>query len=249
MSGVLIIQPLPHGSGPFAGGTGVENLLTRDPKEIWVAPSAEAQGIDIDMGAAVTVDSFFLGFTNAGIGATWNIYTATGLTTGLVVVHTGAMRPADSIGPRHHCFVRLAAPVTSRYFKIVAAQAGAAPLQSGALVLGLAFEQWREFGGGRVPVDTGERQDLTSGGFGIGDGVVKAQFNWSFIDLSDAEVARLWAISRARGLRKPIVVVEDADLPAAQNEAIHYGVFDRFQPYERSAPETTRWAFSVLGWE
>lgn len=82
----------------------------------------------------------------------------------------------------------------------------------------------------------------------MGDGVVKAQFSFSFIDLTDAERNRLYSIKRDRGLRKPVLVVEDADLSAGQNEAIHYGVFERFQAYERTNPRKTRWAGSVLQW-
>jgi len=32
------------------------------------------------------------------------------------------------------------------------------------------------------------------------------------------------------------------------NEAIHYGVFERFQAYERLDPANTRWAGSVIDW-
>lgn len=248
MSGVLIIKPEPHGAFPNAAGSGASNLLTPSPKEVWIAPNSDPVEIQIDMGVAVTIDSFFLGFTNAAAGAMWAIYTNTAPGQGHVQLHNGLMRSADSLGPRHHAFKRIAAPVTSRFFSIAVYQAGGAPIYAGALVLGRAFEKYRERGADRTLIDTGIRNDLPDGGFNMGDGVVKAQFAFSFIDLTDAERALLYAIKMDRGLRRPVLVVEDADLTAGQNEAIHYGVFERFTAYERVNPRKTRWAGSVLQW-
>ncbi|WP_336958766.1 hypothetical protein [Sphingobium aquiterrae] len=248
MSGVLIVNPLAHAVAPAAPGTGGANLLTPDPNEAWLAPAVGVASIDIDLGQEQLVDSIFLGFTNATAAAHWSISTATAPGEGLVERHAGSLRAADSIGPRHHAFVRLPVPVASRYFRITTTQSDAEALYAGIVVVGLAFEKYREFGGGRTPIDTSARQDLIGGGFGIGEGVTKAQFDWSFVDLSDAELQRLWAIKMDRGLRKPVLVVEDADLTIGQNEAIHYGLFARFQAYERQDPAQTRWAGSILQW-
>ncbi|MGE4321760.1 MAG: hypothetical protein AB7E60_01870 [Sphingobium sp.] len=249
MSGVLIIKPLPIAAVTTLSGAAVTNILTADPNEAWIAGGLWAVAFEVDMGAIVTVDSFYLGYTNADAAATWSIQRGTGLGTGLTTIKpSGPMRPADSAGPRHHAFVRLAAPVESRYFRITIPQAGDAPLFIGALVIGHAFEKHREFGAGRTVVDTGARQDLPGGGFGIGEGVTKAQFNFSFVDLTDAETATLWALKKDRGLTRPVLVVEDADAAADLNEAIHYGVFERFQPYERVDPANTRWAGVVTDW-
>ncbi|WP_336973405.1 hypothetical protein [Sphingobium aromaticiconvertens] len=249
MSGVLIIAPLALAATPTVAGTGAANLLTADPNEAWIAPSLAPVTIDIDMGAVVAVDSFCLAYTNADVAASWWIEQGTGLGAGLsTIVPAAPMRAADSEGPRHHCFASLDAPVEARYFRITVSQSGAAPLYVGALVIGLQFEKHRERGGGRTPVDTGSRQDLASGGFGTDDGVVKAQFAFSFIDLTDEETRRLWSIKRGRGLRKPIVVIENADLAAGFNEAFHYGVFERFQPYEDVEADNVRWACSVVEW-
>lgn len=249
MSGVLIIKPLAIAAVPTVTGTGAANLRTADPNEAWVAASTASLTMDIDMGAAVEVDSFYLGYTNAAAAASWTIASGTGLGTGLVVIKAaGPMRAADSEGPRHHAFARLAAPVTSRYFRLTLAQSGGSPLYAGALVIGSAFEKHREYGAGRSVIDTGTRQDLPGGGFGMGDGAVKAQFAFSFIDVTEAEERKLWSIRKDRGLRKPLVVVEDADLANGLNDAIHYGVFDRFQPVEKVEADTLRWAGSILEW-
>lgn len=249
MSGVLIIAPVQPATVPVAAGTGAGNLLTASPREIWVAPSSATVTIDVDMGAAVPVDSFFLGYTNADAGASWTLYSGTGLGAGLSVISGAApLRASDSIGPRHHAFHRLAAPVVARYFRLSLTQSGGVALQAGVLILGKAFERHRELGGGRMPLDTGARQALNDGGFGVGSGVVKSVFSFSFIDLSDADLSELWAIAATVGLRRPVVVVEDADLALGRNEAIHYGVFERFQPYARQEPGTSRWAFSHEEW-
>ncbi len=247
MSGVLIIKPEPHGASPVAAGSGASNLLTFDPKEIWVAPNADPVEIQIDMGSVVTIDSIFLGYTNAASAAYWTIYRNTAPAVDHVLLHEGTMRAADSLGPRHHGFVRIA-PATSRYFSIAVFPNSPAPVYAGALVLGRAFEKHRERGAGRTLIDTGERQDLPGGGFNMGGGVVKAQFAFSFIDLTDAETFRLEQIKRDCGLRRPVVVVEDAELAIGQNEAIHYGVFERFQARESTDPDMSRWAGSVIEW-
>lgn len=248
MSGTLIIAPEPIAAVAVTSGTGADNLLTPSPREIWLAGSTAAQNIDIDLGEPVAIDSFFVGSTNAATAAMWTIWNATGMGSGLTQIKAaGPARAADSLGP-HHCFHRLAEPVVSRYFRIQIAQAGAAPVYAGNVVLGLAFEKHREYGPGRTPIDTALRQDLTDGGFGFGDGVVKSSFAFSFIDLSAAEKNRLWAIEKRLGLRKPVLVVEDADLAAGMNEALHYGVFERFQPYERANSREWKHAGSVIDW-
>lgn len=249
MSGVLIIKPLAIAATPTVTGTGQANLLTADPNEAWIAASTAAVTIDIDMGSAVTVDSFFLGYTNAAAAATWTIARATGLGTGLTTIKaSGLMRAADSDGPRHHCFARLGSAVSSRYFRLTLTQAGTAPLYVGALALGLAFEKYREYGPGRGAVDTSTREDLPGGGFGVGEGVVKSQFAFTFVDLTDAETRTLWSIKKDRGLTRPVILIEDADLTAGLNDAIHYGVFDRFQPIERASPRYRKWAGTVTDW-
>lgn len=249
MSGVLIIRPIIIDAVPSVTGSGAANLLTADPNEAWIAETVASQSIDIDMGAAVSVDSFYLGYTNADAAAAWTISRGTSLGGGLIVIKpSGPMRPDDSDGPRHHAFARLDAPVTSRFFRLTLDQAGVAPLYAGALVIGRAFEKYREYGPGRTLIDTATRQDLPGGGFGIGEGVTKAQFAWSFVDLTEGDTQQLWAIKKAVGLTRPVVVVEDADAPVGMNDAIHYGVFERFQPYERADPANTRWSMSMVEW-
>lgn len=233
-----------------SSGSGADNLLTRSPREVWLAADAGGQTIDIDLGEERSIDSFFLGATNAAADASWSIWQGSSLGGGLSeIIAAQTMRAGDSLGPTHHAFTRMAAPVTGRYFRISISQGvGGDPLFAGALLIGLAFEQFRELGGGRQPIDTGTRNSQSDGGFGTAAGVVKALFNFSFIDLTDADLRRLWAIAYKVGLRSPCLTIEDADLAYGRNEAIHYGVFQTFQPYERQEPGSSRWVFSHEEW-
>jgi hypothetical protein len=250
---MIIASPLPIAAlvvgGTAGAGSGYANLLTSDPKEIFVAGAGNAQTvIDIDLGSAADVDFFFLGFTNMSLAATWSIDKATGLGSGLAnLVPTGATRPFDALGSRWHAFAQLAAPANSRYFRIKVDQTGAA-LQAGILMLGKKFQAPYELGGGRTVIDTGAKEPLPSGGFGLGDGVVKAGLRWTFPDLSPADRRKLWSIVYGRGERQPVVVVEETGEDAGLHEEIHYGLFDRFQAYEREAPGATRWALSMTEW-
>jgi hypothetical protein len=253
---MIILKPLDVAAPPTAGGaagagSGAANLLTPDPKEVWVAGAVGVSTIDIDLGAAMDVDTFFLGFTNATAGATWLIQKGTGLGTGLTdLVPAGtAMRAADSLGPRHHGLAHLAAVANARYFRITVTQTGAEPLQAGALMLGKAFVAPYELGGGRQAIDTGAREDLLGGGFGIGEGVVKAALRWTFIDLAPADRRALWELVRDRGETKPVLVVEElGEGDEGLNEEMHYGVLDQLEAYERQAPGQTRWALRMTEW-
>lgn len=249
MSGTLIVAGDDVSAIAVSSGTGADNLLSQSPREVWMAASATPQTIDIDMGQVVPIDSFFIGATNATADAVWTVFRGASMgDEEQEIMAPRLCRAADSLGPTHHAFHRLAQPVSSRFFRIRISQGGADPFYAGRVLLGLAFEQFRELGGGRQPVDTGSRTSQADGGFGTAAGIVKALFNFSFIDLDDNDLRRLWAIAYKVGLRIPCVTVEDADLASGQNEAIHYGVFQTFQPYDRQEPGASRWAFSHEEW-
>lgn len=251
---MIILAPLAIAAAPTIGGTagagtGAANLLSPDPKEVWAAGTAGTTTIDVDVGSARDVDSFFLGFTNAAAAATWSVQSATGPGLGLVdLVPTTGFRAADSAGPRHHGFVRIAAPAATRYLRLTVTQPDAA-LQAGILLVGKGLSGPYEFGSGRAPIDTGTKEMLIGGGFGIADGVVKAQLRWTFPDLSPADRRALWALVSDRGETRPVLVVEETGEGAGLNEELHYGLFDRLQAYERLSPGTTRWALSMTEWQ
>lgn len=247
---MLIVAPYPIVQLAAASGTGGDNLLTPSPREVWNCGVVGTPGIDIDLGEVREVDSFFFGFTNAHPDATLQVVRLTefgGAVDGTVVDHR-PLRAADSLGPRHHGFAR-AAPVSGRYFRFIVGQAGTEPMTAGVLMVGKAFAAPYDFGGGRQPIDTGTKEPLEDGGFGIGEGVVKAGLRWTFGDLAPADRRALWALTYGRGETRPLVVVEElGEDGAGLGEEIHYGLFDRFQAYERVAPGQTRWSLSMTEW-
>lgn len=249
MPGLRIVTPMAEAAVITAPGTGVANLQTASPREVWVAASTANQTIDIDMGTDVTIDSFFLGGTNALPGATWTIrqVTAVGGTTVATYLNGGLMRMPGAIRKRYSSFYRHAVPITGRYFRIQVTQGAAPALQIGRLDIGLALEWPYAFGSGRTPIDTSRILDLPDGGFGIDRGVVKSLLNWRFVDLDDATLAKLWAIAEDRGESKPVIVAE-GDTNPLQEPSLHYGLFRRFEAFEREDPAATKWAFSMIEW-
>jgi hypothetical protein len=246
VSNMIVFNPLPMAAVTSpAGYTGGDNLLTPDPKEVAVTMLGPGVGsFDIDMGAAVTIDTLLLGGLSAG-NYLYAFASATGMGTGI----TTLAFPGGPTNAAPYGFLKLAQPVTSRYFRI---QAGTsvALFTLGVIALGLSFQPThnREWGGGRLLIDTGSKERLLGGGFGIGRGVRKAAYRWTFGDLLDAELDALWNLALDRGETSAIVVVEDPAETVGLGNRIHYGLFDRFEAFERQNPSQTRWALSVEDW-
>ena len=85
--GLLIVRPI--ACTVTAGGSGVANLLTPSPREIWIAGGAGAQSIDIDLLSAQPVDCFDLGFTNARADAIWTIQSIASIGGATVMIGKG----------------------------------------------------------------------------------------------------------------------------------------------------------------
>lgn len=169
---------------------------------------------------------------------------------GLLFLNVGMSALSSSAAPpRRHGLFRFPA-VLARFITVAFNQPANPILQVGLLLVGVAFQPThnREWGSGRQIVDTGSREPLLGGGFGIGEGVRKAVFRWNLGDLTDAEVESLYDMALDRGETRPILVVEDPDATTGLNERIHYGLFDRFDAYERLGPGRTTWALSVTQW-
>lgn len=251
MANMLILSPLTASSVAVSSGTGGNNLLTPDPKEVWTASSTAAQTITFDFGAAVSIDTVFMGFTNADAAATWTITAGPSTGTENTIQAATLLRAAsDAIGPRYHAFYhRTAGPVSHRFWRIATSSTTAAP-QAGIVGMGAAFKPTfnREWGAGRRVIDTGSKSRLRGGGFGISQGVKLPGYQWTFGDLTDAEVQTLWALAMNRGETSPVVVCEDPDTGLGLTERLHYGLFDRFEAFERADPNLNRWALSMEGW-
>ncbi len=247
-----VIEPKPFtplfawSGNPTSGGA---NFATPDPKEISTY-SAGGASIELDFGAAVTLDSFFFLVWNATLAATATVYTATAAGgTGLVQRVAGGFRAADAVALPQRVLFRFAA-VASRYWVVNVNNAGGAALQMGAVAAGLAFEaSWdKEFGSGRRLIDTAKTQPLIGGGFGVQPGARKAAYSWTFGDLTDAEVEQLWGIAYRVGNSSPIIVQEQDGATVAANEKLHYGLFQRFEQWDRRDPNATKWSLEVEEW-
>lgn len=246
MKGLQIIRPIP--AAVHATGSGPANMLTPSPREIWIAAEAGAQQIDIDVQSAQAVDGFYLGFTNARPDAQWTIQSIAAIGGAVTTTHLNAqpMRLAGALRDRFAAFARLPVPVTGRYFRVIVDQPET-KMEIGNLVVGLTLEWPYAYGSGRQPIDSSRVVDLADGGYGIDAGVVKAQFQWRFVDLDSDTLDKLWAIVEDRGEHKPLVIVEGAAYPPKAT-AVHYGLFRRFEPFEREDAAATKWAMTVGEW-
>jgi hypothetical protein len=250
-----IIEPLPivgvvtsYDSSP----TSQAKLYSDDPKEVFASPNALAQDIIIDLGNGYAVDSLFLGFTNATAAAQASLGTCTAINgTGYVNrVASTVIRPADCATVRSSLLFRMnPAPVAQYWYISLSANAGV-NWQIGRIAAGLAFESaWdREWGSGRRAIDTAKVTQLVGGGFGVQAGARKAAYNWTFGDLDETELNRLWGIVYRVGNSSPIIVNEQDAATTAVNERLHYGLLQRFDPFERREPFATKWALEIEEW-
>lgn len=248
--GIGIVAPLPIAALTASDGTGVPNLLSPATREVWRAAAVGSSTVDIDFGGAVPIDTVFLGFTNATAAATLSVATMTGPSgAGLSVVRPAStLRVPYSVGARHHAYVHLAEPVTTRYLRLTLNQVGgSAPLQAGVLVTGLTIERPYEYRAGRVALDLSKKTELVDGGFGISKAAVVSSYRFTLSGLSDDQVEELWQIVMAIGESSPILIVEGHDA-AVRFSHLHYGLFQRLEPYEREEPEDTRWGLSIRDW-
>lgn len=235
MANMIITAPLAIAAVTASRGSGVSNLLTADPKEVWAdSATGGAATIDVDLGTAQSIDTVFLGHVHGpAAGATWTI---TGGVSGNseVVLNTGALRVPDVTGraPALSHGLWLGATVSVRYLRLSLTQpAEAPPLMAGVLLVGRSFQPAynREWGSGRRPIDGGSATALASGGYGVSEGAMRRGFYWTFGDLSADEVEALEEIALDRGETRPLLVVEDPARTAGLRTRIHYGLFTKFR--------------------
>lgn len=255
MGNILILSPQPISAIAASRGTGIANLLTPDPKEVWLDSAVgTAANIDIDMGSVVAVDTVLLGHVSppAG-GASWAITGGAAGYTDQVIKADGALRAIDSAGlspTMSHGFWH-GTQAYVRYLRLAITQpAGSEPLSAGVVMAGSAFLPTynKEWGAGRRVIDTGSVTSLPSGGFAIVEGARKGGYSWTLGDLTDAEVDVLYAYQLSRGETRPFLVVEDPAATTGQRYRIHYGLLTSLRPYERRNPKQTRWEFTVEEW-
>ncbi len=248
--GLTIVQPIPIAALAVNHGDGIDYLRSPDPKEVWQASTTAPTVIDVDLGTERQIDTVFLGFTNAAAGAVWVIRRTSNMAGADVVpmTSTGPFRVPGASGARHHGLALVPVQHTTRYLRITVVQEVGGPLlQAGVLMIGKRFEHPYEYKAGRRPIDLSERVDLAGGGFGFGRGAIKSSFRFTFADLDQAKLDQLWRIVATSGNQHPVLLVEGGD-GAIAHDQVHYGVFERFEAYEREDPVDTRWGLSMQDW-
>jgi len=256
MQNLLILAPAPIAAIAASRGSGAENLLKPDPREVWADNAVgTAATINIDLGVVRSIDTVFLGYVAPlAASATWSI---TGGVAGYAEVTLSAAASArvpDVAGVRapelSHAFWH-GDTATVRYLRISITQpASAEALTVGVVLAGAAFVPTynREWGSGRKPIDTGTVTPLPDGGFSVVDGVCKTAWFWTLGDLKDAELDVLYHLALNRGLGKPLLVVEDPEAAAGLRRRLHYGLFQQFQQFDRRSYGRTRWELSIEEW-
>lgn len=253
MASLLIIKPQPIVQlVETSFNYSTANVLTPDPKEVMgFAAGVGVYAFNVDFGVPVTIDSVFLGFLGPNNGYIYNVYTATGMGSGISAA-LPAVGDGGGIGsrtrPYKHHFVRLNAPATSRYWQVSFYTETGNTL--GIFAMGQAIQPlWgREWGSGRVVDDRSSVSPLMGGGYGIERGARVPQWQFRCGDLTDAEVQDLWVVADDVGISSPVLVIEDPDFTAGFMERVHWGLFDRPEAYERESPGRNQWSFRVREW-
>lgn len=245
---LCMIRPLPFTITASSNIANVANVLTPDPKEVATITAGLTATIDIDLGAIMNIDTGFAGYLSANITNLSIQYGTVSPTTTYLATPFGGQNSA-LVSPDYHRPYVAAAPVSARYMRFGLVSPTVAGTV-GIIAAGLAVQPaWgHEFGAGRPIEDTGSVDRLFSGGFGIYEGVRVGGYQWSFGDLSDAEVASLYALARDRGQTRSVLIIEDPDQTDGLNERTHWSLFDRLEAYERQVPGASRYAFKVRDW-
>jgi hypothetical protein len=228
MSNLLLFKAIPIVTATGSGGAA--NLASPDPKEIWTGSGSAT----VNFSGSQVIDSVFVGFL--GSAGSVNI-------SGFGAFSAAAS--ARTSPKRRHAFRRLGLPFSASSVTISSTSGSI-----GIVAFGLAFQPAynQEWGAGRFPIDTGAREPLLGGGFGIGKGAKKTGYRWTLGDIQQAEIDQIYEIGETAGETEPIVVVEDPDATTGLNERLHYGVFDKLEPYERQNPSQTRWNLQMIEW-
>lgn len=243
-----ILRPLPITAvAATSNSASAPAVLTRSPREVWTSAAGTAHAIDIDLGSAQSADCIYIGGVSAPGTSLWGLQRATGMGTGLVDVVSGTLALTGAAAAPYESALVINAPVSSRYWRINIATATSVAISVGVVAIGQLFRHPYAYGAGRPLVDTSRRTELFDGGFGVDEGTVKAGFRWRFVDLSEARAEELYALLRQLGTSKPGVVIENLTV-TLRDTSLHYGLFDRFEPWERANAIDTVWALSLSEW-
>ncbi|MEO7469622.1 MAG: hypothetical protein ABIV36_21635 [Sphingobium limneticum] len=255
MSNILLTAPMQIAAVAASRGSGIANLLTADPREVWLDSAVGSPAsIDIDLGSGRVIDTVFLGcLFNVDRAATWTITGGLAGYAEQVIQPVQAMRVPDrtsALRTMSHA-LWFGGEQLVRYLRVTIVQpAGASPLSIGALVVGDGFQPRlnKEWGAGRGVKDTGVVTRLASGGVAVVDGVRYGTYGWTLGDLSVDEADALYEMQLAVGESRPMLVVEDPDRTAGLRNRIHYGALTGLRAFERRNVRQTSWQLSFEDW-
>ncbi len=242
----LIMQPVAAlvVPGRSSAGSGLENVLTPNPREGFLSSSANP-GITIDLVPQQMIDTVFIGFTTAPAGQSVRLY----IDNATVPVAVTVIGHSYRRSPLRHAVVCLDLPVTaSRVRVVIDAAAGAA---IGVLAAGLSIRPsgGHDWGSGRPVVDAGRADRLADGAFGIMRGGRAGGWQWTMPALTDEERDRLYALALDAGTTETVLVCEGGDMSAAgANERLHWGLLTKLEPYGRQSPGISTWSMQVQDW-
>lgn len=252
MGNILMLRSEPFAALAVSRGSGGGNLLTIDPKEVWIDSAVgSAVQFDIDFGEVRAIDTVFLGaLVQAHADAVWTITGGATSYTATTIKDVGALRVPERAGrvQRGSHALWHGADVLVRYLRISVTQpAGQPVLAIGVLMAGVSFvPTWnKEWGGGRSVRDTGTVTRLPSGGVAMVEGARYGSYKWTLGDLTDEEVDYLYELQLDRGETRPLLVVEDPAQTPGLLDRIHYGQLTGIRHFERRNPKQTRWEFQI----
>lgn len=255
MSNILLLVPSSLAAFGVSRGSGAENLLRPDPREIWLDSAVgSAVTIDMDLGVATSIDTVFLGcLYSASQDATWTITGGVAAYDELTLKAAGDLRVPERAGRVSHFSHAFwhGDDVLVRYVRISITQpAGASPLGIGVLMIGSAFvpEFNQVWGSGRAVKDTGSVTRLPSGGIAVVEGARYGSYKWSLEDLSNDEIDLLYEIQLDRGETRRVLVVEDPDQTPGLRNRIHYGLLTGLRPSSRKSATQGQWELAIEDW-
>lgn len=239
---VRLLFPLPFAIDVAASGAGAghANVATPDPREAFIAAGVPAT-IAIDLGVATAVDALFVGYTDAPAGTA----VSAGFDGG-ALAQVGAIAHSFRRAPLRHALAVLPAARAVRRIRLQLAAGGAIGVVAVGLSLDIAsgYDQ----GSGRPIADATRVERLLDGGFAVEAGRAAGGFSWTLPALTDDERDRLYALALDAGTGTTIMVAERIDRPEGANEALHWGLLSKLEPWARQQPGETKWSLQVQDW-
>lgn len=250
---LVIPEPILNFSYNYGGlgGFPPTNMLRDDPSLIWAGSSPDGFAFTFEH-AGGPVDTLALLDTTLDEGQTINVYAGDVLADvqGQVGTLQGNMKRASANMPQragYHAMMRLAAPVSARFWKIVIPQGG----QQGMmliryLVLGLARTA-KNISTDKVenPLDLGSLERSRDGTADrvFGHRMRKVDFEISMLTEMqwETQFGDLW---RKIGLNEPVLVVPNSKAGGFLHDRILYGTLAQARATNHMAPRFSQ-AFSV----